>query len=106
MAETAGRRARDFRQNIRHYNMAFAFTAVSAQRSNRLRRREHNYIYQVQGSMYHMQGPPLADPGVAVGRPPLPYCSFWNLASPRPAVSSASGTARMRPRSYPSSSDT
>ncbi|EFE43857.1 hypothetical protein TRV_01369, partial [Trichophyton verrucosum HKI 0517] len=59
----AGRLGRLFRRHIRHVNNSLAFTAITARKSDCLRAHEHTYIYQIQGTTYHKQGPLEARPG-------------------------------------------
>jgi hypothetical protein len=46
-----------FRKNIRQINSALAYTSVGCRSDRRLTDQERHYIFQVQGSIYHMQGP-------------------------------------------------
>jgi hypothetical protein len=55
--------ALQFRKNIRHYNGAFAFTSANYKTNSRVR--EGFGPFQIQGELYHLQGPLEADNGVA-----------------------------------------
>jgi hypothetical protein len=49
--------ASDFRSRIRSYNSALCYTSFSHRPDPRLESYEHNYIFQLQGTVYHHQGP-------------------------------------------------
>ena len=49
--------AKTFRANLRLLNSALSYTSVGCRSDPRLRAEEHQYIFQLQGSIYHMQGP-------------------------------------------------
>ena len=49
--------ATDFRSRIRSYNSALCYTSFAHRPDPRLRSYEHNYIFQLQGTVYHYQGP-------------------------------------------------
>ena len=51
------REAKTFRANLRLLNSALSYTSVGCRSDPRLRPEEHQYIFQLQGSIYHMQGP-------------------------------------------------
>ena len=52
--------AKKFRDNLRLLNSALSYTSVGCRSDPRLRPEEHQYIFQLQGSIYHMQGPMVA----------------------------------------------
>jgi hypothetical protein len=49
--------AKTFRGNLRLLNSALSYTSVGCRSDPRLRPEEHQYLFQLQGSIYHMQGP-------------------------------------------------
>jgi len=49
--------ATDFRSRIRSYNSALCYTSFAHRPDPRLRSYEHSYIFQLQGTVYHYQGP-------------------------------------------------
>jgi hypothetical protein len=51
------REARDFRTHIRQFNSALSYASVGCRSDPRLDENERQYIFQLQGSIYHMQGP-------------------------------------------------
>jgi hypothetical protein len=55
--------ARQFRNKIRHYNCALAFTSINYTKDERLRRGFRPF--QIQGELYHLLGPIENEPGVA-----------------------------------------
>ena len=53
--------AKKFRDNLRLLNSALSYTSVGCRSDPRLRPEEHQYIFQLQGSIYHMQSPLTTD---------------------------------------------
>ena len=53
-------RARSFRQNIRAYNGALAFTSVSYTKDTRLDLSSGLHCFQIHGELFHYQGPLVA----------------------------------------------
>ncbi|KAJ5562316.1 hypothetical protein N7461_001077 [Penicillium sp. DV-2018c] len=49
--------AKLFRQHIRQFNAAFAFTSMCAKRDDRLSSSQASRSYQICGSSVHLQGP-------------------------------------------------
>jgi hypothetical protein len=49
--------AKRFRSNIRHFNAALSYTSFTYTADRQLRPQEHTYIFQLQGAIYHWQGP-------------------------------------------------
>ncbi|KAN0083724.1 hypothetical protein V8E54_002812 [Elaphomyces granulatus] len=49
--------ARDFRTHIRQFNSALSYASIGYEPDRRLRPEELQYLFQMQGSIYHMQGP-------------------------------------------------
>ena len=49
--------ARRFQSQIRQYNTALSYTSCSYTPDPRLHAQEHTYIFQLQGAIYHHQGP-------------------------------------------------
>jgi hypothetical protein len=68
--------ATDFRSRIRSYNSALCYTSFAHRPDPRLQSYEHNYIFQLQGTVYHYQGPLETGPEV-------PSYSSWNRTTPR-----------------------
>jgi hypothetical protein len=50
-------RARSFRQNIRAYNSALAFTSVSYTKDTRTDLSRGLHCFQIHGELFHYQGP-------------------------------------------------
>jgi hypothetical protein len=50
-----------FRDNIRRYNAAFAFTSLNCEVSRPDDDLNGNCPFQIHGQMYHTQGPLMAD---------------------------------------------
>lgn len=50
-------RSRHFRQHIRSYNSALAFTSVNATRDDRVDLRRGVQAFSIHGELYHLQGP-------------------------------------------------
>lgn len=73
--DEVGAIARDFRRHIHKINANMAFTSVFDTPDRNLDRSELNYIYQVQGTFYHRQGP--LEPGP---RPRFAQLLFLNTA--------------------------
>jgi hypothetical protein len=55
--QSNSRHARDFRSNIRAYNSALSYTSFAYTPDRRLNSQEYNYLFQLQGTVYHYQGP-------------------------------------------------
>src|SRR6267143_437238 len=49
--------ASNFRSHIRSYNSALCYTSFAHRPDPRLHSYEHSYIFQLQGTVYHYQGP-------------------------------------------------
>jgi hypothetical protein len=53
-----GKRGKKFRQNIRVYNSALAFTSIGAKLDNNKSDNQSNvFTYRISGQMYHRTGP-------------------------------------------------
>jgi hypothetical protein len=46
-----------FIKHIRQYNSALAFTSIAYTPNRRLKANEYNPTFQIQGELYHLQGP-------------------------------------------------
>lgn len=56
-------RAKKFRQHIRQYNAAFAFTSLNYTTDKRTDNRQGIQSFSIHGELYHLQGPLSALPG-------------------------------------------
>ena len=75
------REAKTFRANLRLLNSALSYTSVGCRSDPRLRPEEHQYIFQLQGSIYHMQGP------LTTGTNQKPLFSQLYFLDPQQAIS-------------------
>jgi hypothetical protein len=57
LLQSNSRDACDFRSRIRSYNSALCYTSFAYKPDPRLESHEHKYIFQLQGTVYHYQGP-------------------------------------------------
>jgi hypothetical protein len=46
-------RAQEFRENIRQYNMAFAFTSIGITQDNRINNGTGPWVFRIQGALHH-----------------------------------------------------
>ena len=67
---------RRFRSRIRQYNAALTYTSCSYTTDPRLHPQEHSYIFQLQGHIYHHQGPLSTALGI---RPSFTQLYFLDL---------------------------
>ncbi|KAJ5576305.1 hypothetical protein N7535_003231 [Penicillium sp. DV-2018c] len=84
-----------FRQHIRQFNAAFAFTSMCAKRDDRLSSSQASRSYQICGSSVHLQGPLTGIPATPAARPTPSYASLY-LIDPSDAVNRVSANPTLR----------
>ena len=57
LLQSNNRRGREFRQNIRQYNSALAFTSINCKTTDRNASGSGIQCFQIHGELYHMHGP-------------------------------------------------